>query len=630
MYNRRRNNKEEGMNEVMVMTQWLAERMEFLLDRLRGLDVSQEEEIAELCAQEIAAWRARPTMRVVTSLKVPMSDARNVLRARLAVTDLNSWFNPRDGKREHLALKYLNFSNEEWIEINGPSEQAARQRREDPQFFPHPEAVVQKAENLLASSYWQDVALGLSVLTGRRVTETLKTSTFHPQTDWTVTFSGQLKRRDAIMIPYEIPTLIRADLVLSAWQRLRGMLDCSALTKEEVDARYAGEVRAVATRHFGHLIPTRAGHEEQLYTHLFRCIYGQIAVLYFAPSWVLNLDYLATIYGHYWDATPGDSKKSVSYSSTMHYMDYRIVDGLGQVDLRQGIRLGEPGVGILKVFQPKKKEKAVKSQDEPQATIVTKKSSLFRCTPQVKERGRQLMEERDIRDKQKENTFLSQVFDESVLYRQMCTLLAPLAATAETDPLTTLHDLLTAFEQPAVQQRLVSDHLQQRWGVTLDDLDQVFTQVREAGHEQPLAYVQESLSKRDNFRAGAQKRANAFQQLDYATMPFAELEGMKTAEAAEERIRRAVQAIMVHNESADKLAHWYINAAAIKELVGGRYPVINAYLDAHQSEIQAHHDALGIKPHSNHKVIPIAEMVKIPGQVLTLKEKKQKTPSVGD
>jgi len=612
-----------------VVTQWLAARMNAFIEEVAPLQVDQEQAIADRCTKEIAAWRARPTMKVQASLKVPMTHARNSLRARLAVTPQNSWVNPQTNQREHLALRYLNFPLEEWLEINAASDEALRQRREDPNFFPDPDAVVTQAQSLLTSSYWQDVALGLSVLTGRRVTEILKTAEFHPETDWTLQFSGQLKKRNVFLPPYEIPTLIRADFVLSAWKRLRGMLDCSALSKEEVDALYAPEVRAVATRHFGSLVPTRAGHEEHLYTHLFRCIYGQIAVFYFAPDILLNLDYMAEIYGHYWYKDAETPQKRMSYSSTFHYMDYRIGTGPGQVDLRQGIKLGEPSVVVLKAFQTKlgtgKKGKPMANTSEEKQTTTTKpvkKSSLFRCTPTTKQRGVQMIQDRDLRAKQVEDLFLNQVFDEAVRYRQVCALLAPVVKVPETDPLTTLHQVLDALEEPQMRQRLVSDSLQLHWGITLEELNQVFAQIEAAGHK-PLAYLETTLEKVGKQREGAKKRKEAFEQLDYQALSFEQLENLKTPEAAEERTRRAVEAIMEHNQRADRLSLWYINAEVILTLVGGSRIFLRQYFVAHAPEIDAHHHQYDINPRFNHKVVPITDMVKIPGQRFTPQERKE-------
>lgn len=612
----------------MVMTQWLATRMDAFVAEVMPLSVEQEQAIADVCRREIAAWRARPTMNVQASLKVPMTDARNLLRARLPVTEHNSWLNPRTGKREHLALKYLNFTEEEWLTINAPSEEALRHRREDPGYVADPDAVVAKAASLLTSSYWQDVALGLSVLTGRRVTEILKTGELHPETDWTLTFSGQLKKRNLMLPAYEIPTLMRADLVLSAWHRLRTMLDCSSLTKEEVDALYAPEVRAVATRHFGTLVPTRVGHEDQLYTHLFRSIYGQIAVLLFAPDTILNLDYMAEIYGHYWYKDEPNPQKRMSYSSTFHYMDYRIGAGPGQVDLRQGIKLGEPGVVVLKAFGPKpsarKKGKAMAEIDEKTSTTEpAKKSSLFRCLPATKARGKQMIADRELRGKQVEDLFLNQVFDQAMLYEQMQRLLAPFAETPEAEPATTLHQVLASLQQPAVRQHLVGEHLKLRWGISLEELDRVFAQAQAAGHEKPLAYLEETLGKQGNQREGARKRMEALEHLEYPTLPFEQLENLKSPEAAEERTRRAVQAIIAHNQQADRLALWYINIQAILDLVGGSSPLIKAYLAEHAQEIEAHHLQYDIHPRFNQKALPIAAMVHIPGQNMTPLQRKE-------
>src|SRR5262245_48254309 len=96
------------------MKQWLAERLQELLPHLAVLGVAQEGEIQRLCEEEIAAWRARPTMKQLRSLNTPMIDARNTIRRELVVTPENSWVNPRSGAREHLGLKYLNFADEEW------------------------------------------------------------------------------------------------------------------------------------------------------------------------------------------------------------------------------------------------------------------------------------------------------------------------------------------------------------------------------------------------------------------------------------------------------------------------------------------------------------------------------------
>lgn len=89
---------------------WLRQRWERLLPLLESLGIDQEEEIALICAQELAAWRARPEITSVLSLREPMADTRKELRRR-PLSSSNSWVNPRTGKPEHIALKYFNYTS---------------------------------------------------------------------------------------------------------------------------------------------------------------------------------------------------------------------------------------------------------------------------------------------------------------------------------------------------------------------------------------------------------------------------------------------------------------------------------------------------------------------------------------
>jgi hypothetical protein len=243
------------------MKQWLAERLQEVLPQLEVLGAAQEGEIQRICAEEIAAWRARPTMKSLRSLNTPMIDTRNAIRM-LPVTETNSWVNPRTHEREHVALRFMNFSDEEWAAMKALTEEGRQQRLEGQQLLDHPEAIVERAATLLVSPRWEDIAVGLAVTTGRRLTELLKTATFHPMRPWTVHFSGQLKQKAERLAPYEIPTLVEASLVLEAWQQLRLLLDCTAMDNGEVERRYGPTVRATTQRQLADLIPTRARKEE--------------------------------------------------------------------------------------------------------------------------------------------------------------------------------------------------------------------------------------------------------------------------------------------------------------------------------------------------------------------------------
>ncbi|BCL77536.1 hypothetical protein ccbrp13_00020 [Ktedonobacteria bacterium brp13] len=599
----------EMKGTVRMTTRWLAERIDILLGQLAPLGHGQEEEIARICAQEIAAWRARPSIKKESTLRNPMTDTRNAIRERLAVTVTNRWLNPQTQQYEHLALQYMNFTEEEWIRIMGDSQERFQRRLEEQQLLEQPDVLVQQAEALLHGEQWYELALGLAIATGRRSTEILKTAKLYPKTLSTITFEGQLKKRDLLMKPYEIPTLVPADLVLAAWKRLRALVDCSTLEHDEVNNRYGSVVRALANERLSGLIPLRSS-KEFVTTHLNRCIYGRLCVYYFAPSHVPDITYMATIYGHYWsDGEEEDVQRN--YQSTLHYYDYMIGDGHGQVDRRQGLRLGEPGVEILEIFRPKEpvKEKSMpKKRVDDQPTMPTKGHSIVRCTPQT--RARFVQEERDRGFFKDQNGLLSQLLDESILYRQGMQLLQPATVQLGTESfLQTLQALL----EPQREQGMLDQQFKERWGISLAEVDALFQMIHDSGHDNPLAYVQEGVSKQQNLKAGAQKRQDHFRQKDFSQMPYSQLKDVRASAAADERIRRAILAIQKHNHRAQPVDRWYINAAVINGLINTRFPIINAYLQEHQQDIDTHHQLLGIEPRYNRsKLVPVGDMIQIP------------------
>lgn len=590
-----------------MTTRWLAERIDVLLDQLAPLGQGQEEEIARICAQEIAAWRARPSITKESTLRNPMTDTRNAIRERLDVTAANRWLNPQTQQYEHLALRYLNFTEEEWIRVMGDTQERFQRRLEEQQLLEQPDALVQQAEALLHGEPWYELALGLAIATGRRSTEILKTAKFYPKTPFSLLFEGQLKKRDLLMKPYEIPTLVSADLVLSAWRRLRTLVDCSTLELDEVNNRYGSVVRALANERLRGLIPLRSS-KEFVTTHLNRCIYGRLCVFYFGPAHVPDITYMATIYGHYWSDGEAADDVQRNYQSTLHYYDYVIGDGHGQVDRRQGIRLGEPGVEILEIFRPKKEKVMAKKRVDTQPTMPAKGHSIVRCTPQTRERF--VQEERSRGFFKDQNGLLTQLLDESIFYRQGVQLLRPVTEQLGTE---SFLQTLEAVLEPQREQGRLDTQFQERWGVSLAEVDALFQMIHDAGHDNPLKYVREGISMQENLKAGAQKRQDQFQKKDFSHMPYAQLKDVRASAAADERIRRAILAIQKHNAHAQPVDRWYINAAVINGLIKTRFPIINAYLQEHQQDIEIHHQQLGIEPRYNRsKLVPVGDMIQIP------------------
>src|SRR5436305_607478 len=328
------------------MKAWQRDRMEMLIDVLASLTAADEARIEQVCEEEKQYFRTRFEGKSATSLGEPMSDARKDLREKLTITDQNSYVNPKTAKREHLALKYLNWSEDEWRAIKRPSDKTLKERRENLNFI-EPWPVVECAEQLLGSAEWTDIAVGLAVVSGRRLTEIMKGGTLDARegSPYTATFSGQLKRKDALLKPFEIPLLLPAALVLSAWARLRTMIDCTNLEAEAISKRYGTELSEAASRHFSELVPKRPG--RGLYFHGFRSVYAAIAILWFCPVSVHDTEYCLAILGQYW--LDGDELER-DVAAGLHYVDYVISDGEGNIDGRHGIRLGEAGMKVIEEF----------------------------------------------------------------------------------------------------------------------------------------------------------------------------------------------------------------------------------------------------------------------------------------
>ncbi len=267
-----------------------------------------------------------------------MTDVRNAIKRQLG--------------EDHLALDCLNFTVAEWTTINSPIEEQVARRNEHVVLLQNPDAIVTQAVRLLECREWAEVAAGLVVLTGRRSSEILGTAEFQPKSQWSVMFTGALKRRgESQRLSFEIPTLTTAERVVKALGKLRQMCPAEGLTAGQINQKYAQAVATACDRHFCDLAPNRDG-RDNLFSHLFRSVYGAIATLWYAPPTVDANEYKAAIQGHYaiLDAADGTLKRSLAASR--HYNDYKIGDLGGNIDGRQGIKLGYGGVEVIDVFNP--------------------------------------------------------------------------------------------------------------------------------------------------------------------------------------------------------------------------------------------------------------------------------------
>jgi len=274
-----------------------------------------------------------------------MTDVRGAVKAQLG--------------ENHLALESMNFTVAEWTMINAPIADQVARRNENVVLLDNAEAIVAQAVRLLEQREWAEVAAGLVVLTGRRSSEILGTANFQSKSQWSVIFTGALKRRgEAQILSFEIPTLTTAERVITALAKLRQMCPTEGLSAEQINQMYSQAVATACDRQFSDLVPHRDG-RDNLFTHLFRSVYAAIATHWYAPPTVDANEYKAAIQGHYaiLETTDGELKRSLAASR--HYNDYKIGDRTGNIDGRQGIKLGYGGVDVIDVFNKSRQPETI-------------------------------------------------------------------------------------------------------------------------------------------------------------------------------------------------------------------------------------------------------------------------------
>lgn len=258
------------------MKRWLEELLEEYLPGIRDLKDNCSDRAK---AQQWTNWmKQRWCDRGLVELR-QQKEPMNLTRSAIKEIDPN-----------HVALESMNFTKEEWFEVNLSSDRAVAERNESCQLILSPDDVVARATELLDSRNWYDIAAGLAVLTGRRSSEILKTAVFEGKSAFSVLFTGALKRRgERSVLCFEIPTLAEACLVMAALERVRERVDTTGLDNRAVNARFGDAVARACDRHFRDLVPVREG-KDNLYTHLFRCVFARIATFYYAPPTLSDIE----------------------------------------------------------------------------------------------------------------------------------------------------------------------------------------------------------------------------------------------------------------------------------------------------------------------------------------------------
>lgn len=607
---------------------WLQDRWVLLDAALENLTLEREGEVQRLCEVEIDYFRNERNLQL-GPLGNMVSQTRRHLLAHFkdVLTENNAWLNPRTAKREHISTKYMNLSKEEWAERTVPSKELKEARLQDRKSISDPDAVVAKAVSLLTSSYWQDVTVALACLTGRRLHEVLAVGSFTPHTRYSVMFTGQLKTQERVMKPYEVPVLCEATTVLSAVDHLRDLIGKTVVNEDSLGG--------VADHHFSELVPPRE--DSNLYTHLFRAVYGCIAVFYFCPEEVQDTVFLNRVYGHYW-MVEASGKLKADYESTSHYQDYIIGNAaiMAHSGQRQGVKLGEPGVEVLVIFQQKPETQPKKgSRKVVDITSMTKEPSKTGYSMIKPKEGtmaliRQFIVEEDITDSSPYDAALVLLLNRNYELKTLqgygsleeITALLAEAAGNNQNPVVVLAELLKL--KASLDKILVMGVNLESVAALLADASPDASKVKDKPNV--VDFLARLLKDKRDFKAGYDARVHG---KDYASMKTSELKAHKAPEATTERYNRAVLYIMLYNEPYLKSMHeacWYISPKAMIDLVGGSPSTASDYLKA-RPDVEEYHKANNLTPGMNRKSVPITERVKVPELPVVVGAVESEVPS---
>ena len=238
-------------------------------------DLSDETTIQTLCQSELEYLHSELTL---TSVK------RAVTRYRNAIKDLSE---------THLGLKYFKLTREEQSTVKAATKSQVYADHTNLRPI-DPDTLIIKARDLLNSTSYLNIALGLMLLTGRRSTEVLKTGVLSVLSDKSVMFAGQLKTKgsdNAQTSPYEIPVLTTSQTAVDSLAKLRELRVFSGLSNDQVHSKVNKSLNESVKRHFGALVPLVKLKD-------LRSAYATICHDFYCPDHISQTAYFAQILGH--------------------------------------------------------------------------------------------------------------------------------------------------------------------------------------------------------------------------------------------------------------------------------------------------------------------------------------------
>jgi hypothetical protein len=548
------------------------------LDGLMG-----EENIAVIATSENEYLRSRFS---AGSLGTKMSQAGyNKCIRQISLVDGENAYqeSKKDGSKilKHYFFKYCGLSTQEWDERNASNRVYERLQQN---IEVKPIGQIETAYKLLQSENPWEVGAGLIAVSGRRPHEIVARAKFSKidSEEYQVSFEGQGKKRGENPV-FPISLLVPVDIFLKAFKKFRSNPDVKAVISEAksegtkdtakenriVDKLSNKRLNRIVKSEFAQTLPSRTDigdvsedEEADINNTALKAAYLAMATKRDCEgSPARQMLFAAKLAGHFIDVDPNDTERMKRIDkelqhilTTLGYMSYYVKDDVPRF--------------------------------KPQSTVSYKNLASVRLLPSDKQ---QLDEWQELWGLTHQADVMSKVFE---LARQALTTPSQLIEKAEIESVDN-----TVVKELKAELQAYQQQTEQRFNQLLQLLQNQSNQaVTEAiASEQPIQIEQpktleksqpkqpskdwESVSKAELFGEGEQKPA-------------------KGTGATEERIRRAIEAMMTWN---DQFPHdqnlerkWSINNRAVRDLAGVNGQAVKEYLESHHQLVSDHNIKHGV------------------------------------
>ena len=434
----------------------------------------------------------------------------------------------------------------------------------------NPSEYLETASKLLVSHSPHELAVGLIAVTGRRPHEILARAKFSKidGKEYHINFEGQGKKRGEKPI-FEIATLVPGDFVIKALARLRKMPECielKNLTNDQIDSRRNGSLNRVVREFYNPILPARHGESDDNCKAL-RAAYGCLATERDCKRAVgTKMLHFAQLLGHFVAENPNDATLR-QIVTTLGYSDYYVTDSV-------------PFAPAPSVSKYEDTTSPVRAFDSDAAKIkeLQKEWGLPNQQEVVKRLIELAMEAKAMRDSRFDQPTVDTSNNEELNERIERIVAEKVGEVSQ--KVDRLEALLSEFLVKASQQEV-----KQSVAISADASPD--TPVEKPAAPAPTPTPTPTPTPKP--------------QKDWSSVPSEELKGNQAPGSAEEKIKRAVQAIMAYNNytAMSNDDRWAIVIRSVQALSGCNYPAVKNFMDTYKVMVDDHNAKYGLTQYHN-------------------------------